>query len=95
MHFSDRHAYSWGSAFGPLIFPLFRKRRRFAVENTITAGMTNEPREAARIARDSWGHLAGHICEALRVPNVITRENWREHLDVSEGHPAAVKLLLE
>jgi len=26
---------------------------------------------------------------------VITQENWREHLDVSEGHPDAVHLLLE
>ena len=95
MNFIDRHAYDWGSAFARFLFPLFRKRRRTAVDNILKAGITDDPKEADRIARASWGHLAGHICEALRVPHVITRENWREHLDVSEGHPAAVKLLLE
>ena len=95
MNFIDRHAYDWGSAFARFLFPLFRKRRRTAVDNILKAGITDDPKEADRIARASWGHLAGHICEALRVPHVITRENWREHLDVSEGHPAAVRLLLE
>ena len=95
MNFIDRHAYDWGSAFARFLFPLFRKRRRIAVDNILKAGITDDPKEAARIARASWGHLVGHICEALRVPHVITRENWREHLDASEGHPAAVRLLLE
>ena len=95
MNWIDRHAYDWGSAFGRFLYPLLRKRRRIAVENVIKAGIAGDRKEADRIARVALGHLAGHICEALRVPNVITRENWRDHLDVSEGHPEAVKLLLD
>ena len=53
MIFIDRHAYSWGSAFARLIFPLFRKRRRIAVDNIIKAGITDDPKEALRIARVS------------------------------------------
>ena len=95
MNWIDRHAYDWGSAFARAFYPLFRKRRRIAVDNILKAGITEDPKEADRIARTAWGHLIGHICEALRVPHVITRENWSEHLDVSEGHPDAVKLLLD
>lgn len=95
MNFIDRHAYDWGAACARFIFPLFRRRRRIAIDNILKAGVTDNPKEAARIARASWGHLAGHICEALRVPHVVTRENWRDHLDVSEGDPATVRLLLE
>ena len=95
MNFLDRKAYDWGSAFARALFWLFPRRKRIAVENILRAGITDDPKEARRIARVSWGHLAGHVCEALRVPHVITKENWREHLDVSEGHPDAVRLLLE
>ena len=95
MKWIDRHAYDWGSALARALYPLFRKRRRIAVDNIVKAGIAADPKDADRIARMAWGHLAGHICEALCVPHVITRENWREHLDVSEGHPDAVKLLLD
>lgn len=95
MNFLDRKAYDWGSAFARLLYPFFRKRRRIAIDNILKAGITDDPKEADRIAKTSWGHLAGHICEALRVPHVITRENWREHLDVSGAPESTVRLLLE
>ncbi len=88
-------AYGLGAAIARALYPLFRRRRRIAIDNILKAGITSDHAEADRIARMSWGHLAGHICEALKVPYVITRENWREHLDESGGAPAAVKLLLE
>ena len=88
-------AYGFGAALARTIYPLFRRRRRIAIDNILKAGITADPREADRIARMSWGHLAGHICEALKVPGVITRDNWREHLDESGGAPEAVRLLLE
>jgi len=95
MNFLDRKAYDWGAAFGRFLYPFFRKRRRIAVENILRAHVTEDPREADRIARAAFGHLPGHICEALRVPHVITRENWREHLDFADADPATVKLLLD
>ena len=91
MNFIDRHAYDWGAACARALFPLFRRRRRIAIDNILKAGITADPREAARIARVSWGHLAGHICEALRVPHVVTRENWREHLDVHAPLPICAR----
>ena len=95
MQFIDRHAYDWGAAFARALFPLFRKRRRIAVDNILKAGITDDPNEAYRIAKASRGHLVGHVCEALCVPHVITKDNWREHLDVSGGHPDAVRALLD
>ena len=95
MNWIDRHAYSLGSAFARVLYPLFARRRRIAIDNIMKAGITSDAKEADRIARFAFGHLAGHVCEALRVPHVITRENWREHLDVSEGDPEAVRLLLD
>ncbi|MGN0853301.1 MAG: lysophospholipid acyltransferase family protein [Kiritimatiellia bacterium] len=95
MNLLDRKAYDWGSAVGRFLYPFFRKRRKLAIDNILKAGITDDPGEADRIARTSFGHLVGHVCEALRVPNVITKDNWRAHLDVSEGAPSAVRLLLE
>jgi len=95
MNFIDRHAYNWGAAFARAIFPLFRRRRRIAVDNILKAGITDDPKEAARIAKVSWGHLAGHICEALRVPHVVNASNWREHLDLEGAHPEIMHLLLD
>ena len=95
MNLLDRKAYDWGSAFARALFWLFPKRRRIAVDNILKAKITDDPKEALRIARASWGHLAGHVCEALRVPHVVTKENWREHLDVEGASPEAVRLLLD
>lgn len=91
----DRHAYGLGSAFARALYPLFRRRRRIAVDNILKAGITDDPHEADRIARTAWGHLAGHVCEALRVPHVIDAGNWRNHLDVTCCSPDAAKTLLD
>lgn len=95
MRFVDRHAYDWGAALARALFPLFPKRRRIAVENILKAGITDDEKEALRIAKASWGHLVGHVCEALCVPHVVTKENWRDHLDVSDADPVTVKTLLD
>lgn len=95
MTYIQRHAYAFGCGFAALLWPFFGKRRRISVENILACRITDDPGEAKRIAKRSWCHLAGHICEALCVPGVITRENWREHLDVSGASPATVKMLLE
>lgn len=91
---ADR-AYDFGSSFAKLIYPLFKKRRKVAVDNILKAGITDDCKEADRIARTAWGHFAGHICEALKVPGVVDKDNWKEHLDFSDADPVTVKLLLE
>ncbi len=95
MTFIQRHAYGFGAGVAALLWPFFLKRRRLSVDNILRCGITSDPKAAKRIAKKAWCHLSGHICEALCVPDVVTRDNWREHLDVSGGHPDAVKLLLD
>jgi KDO2-lipid IV(A) lauroyltransferase len=95
MTFLQKHMYDIGAGFAALLWPFFRRRRVISVQNIIKCGITSDIREARRIARKAWCHLAGHICEALCVPKVITRENWREHLDFEDAAPETVKLLLD
>lgn len=95
MTFIQRHAYGFGCGFAALLWPFFKRRQRIAVENILKCKVANDEQEARRIAKRSWCHLAGHICEALCVPNVVTAENWREHLDMSGAPKALVDLLLE
>lgn len=95
MKFFARHAYDIGSGFAACLWPFFFKRRRISVDNILKCGVTSDAKEAKRIAKKAWCHLAGHICEALAVPNVVTKDDWRDHLDVSEADPEAARLLLD
>lgn len=95
MNYIHRHAYDIGCFFGKLLWPFFPKRRRISIENVLRAGITSDPKEARRIAKTAFAHFLGHIGEALCVPKVITRENWREHLDLTDADPETVRLLLE
>lgn len=95
MTYIQRHAYGFGCTFAALLWPFFRKRQKISIDKIIKCKITEDRGEAKRIAKRAWCHLAGHICEALCVPNVVTKDNWREHLDVSELAPATEKLLLE
>ena len=95
MNFVQRHAYGFGCGFAALFWPFFTKRRRISVENILRCGITDDPKQAKRIARKAFCHFAGHMCEALCVPGVVTKENWREHLDFADATPAVVKMLLD
>lgn len=89
-----RRAYDLGAGAASLVYPLFRERRRIAVDNILRARITDDPAEADRIARRAFGHLAGHLMEALKVGQVVTAENWREHI-VFDGPAETFELLLE
>ncbi len=95
MTFLQRHAYDIGGAVAACVWPFLGRRRRIAVENVLRAKVTDDPKEARRIARRSLCHLAGHIAEALFVPSVVTRANYRAHLDTSGVSAANAKLLLD
>ena len=77
MNFVQRHAYGFGCGFAALFWPFFTRRRRISVENILRCGIANDPKEAKRIAKKAFCHFAGHICEALCAPGVITKENYR------------------
>jgi len=95
MTFLQKHAYDIGYGFAALLWPFFGRRRQIAVTNILKGGVTADPREARRIAKASFCHLAGHIGEALFVAKVVNRDNWREHLDFDGVAPETVKLLLD
>ena len=95
MTFFQRKAYDFGCGFASLFWPFFTKRRRISVENILRCGITEDPKAARRIARKAFCHFAGHICEALCAPGVITKENYRDHLDFTDAAPALVKLVLD
>ncbi len=87
-------AYTLGARLTALAYPLFPARRRTAVENILKARITEDPAEADRIARRAFGHLAGHLCEALKVGSVITPGTWRDHITF-DGPAESFSLLLE
>jgi len=89
-----RKAYGIGASLARALYPLFKARKRIAIDNILKSGITDDPREADRIARQSFGHLAGHICEAFKAGDVIGPENWRDHISF-EGPEESWKLLLE
>lgn len=95
MNFIQKHAYDIGSWFAACLWPFFFRRRRISVDNIVKCGITSDAKEAGRIAKKAWRHLAGHIAEALFVPGVVKKESWREHLDLSEADPEAARLLLD
>ena len=89
-----RKAYAIGATLTRSLYPLFRSRRRIAIDNILKTRITDDPDEADRIARQAFGHLAGHICEAFKVGDVIGPDNWRSHITF-EGPEESWKLLME
>lgn len=94
MNFFQRHAYDIGAGIAFALWPFFFSRRKIAVENILRAGITSDRKDAARIARRSFCHFAGHVGEALCVPGVVGADNWSEHLDVTTDADAEVVNLL-
>ncbi|MFO7937434.1 MAG: lysophospholipid acyltransferase family protein [Kiritimatiellia bacterium] len=73
-------AYSLGSCIARPFYRILRERRTVAIENILKAGITESRNEADRIASKAFAHLGGHICEAFKVPEVINKENWEDHI---------------
>jgi len=95
MSFFTRHAYDIGSGFARLLLPFFAGRIRLATENIMRCGVETDRHKAKALAKRSLRHFAGHIAEALCVPKVVTRANWREHLDTKGASPELVRMLLD
>ena len=73
-------AYTLGFRFASSIYPLFKMRNQVAIDNILQAKITADPSKAAQIARHSFCHFIGHLLEALKVPQVISEKNWKEHI---------------
>ncbi len=89
-----RWAYGVGWGIGVGAFALCRrsKRARTAIDNVLISGLAKTRREAYLIARNSLGHFAGHVCEALRISDIVTKKNWRNYVTL-EMSPEAEKAL--
>lgn len=87
-------AYGIGRGVGVGMFALFRwtRRARTATDNVLIAGLAKTRREAYLIARNSLGHFAGHVCEALRLSDVITHKTWQKYVTLTMS-PAAKELI--
>ena len=85
--------YGVGAVFGQIWFALDARRRRTSIDNLLCAHIAVLPQEARRIARRSFQHFVGAMLESIRAPQVITRENWREHVEF-EAPAEAISLLL-
>ena len=62
------------------------------MDNVLISGIAKTQHEAFIIARDAIGHFIGHLMEAMRASEVITRDNWREYVTI-EMSPACEKCL--
>lgn len=73
---------------------LNRQRRTIARNNILTAGITGNKKEAARIARGSFQHFATLVIESLKADQVIKQDDWNKHvkIDIPE---TTMKLLEE
>jgi len=88
-----RRAFDMGAAIGSLWFFLSRRRRKTAITNLLQTGVAASPQEARRIARNSFRHFTGSLLESVKAPQVITRENWREHVEFDAPEETIALLL--
>lgn len=86
-------AYALGAALGGLWYRCSSRRGGVARANLLLTGVAGSPTEADRIARASFRHFIGHLMEMPKLPDVLTAENWREHVEL-ECSPSAEELLL-
>lgn len=91
-----RWTYNIGWGLGAGAFALFRKnkRARIAIDNVLIAGLAKTRHEAYLIARNSLGHFAGHLCEAVRLTQVVTHANWQKYVELDLS-PETQKLIFE
>lgn len=76
---------------GDLAFLLLRARRRIAEESILASGITADPREVARIARESFRHFALLVVETLKAHQFMDESNWRNRVRI-EMPPECRKL---
>jgi KDO2-lipid IV(A) lauroyltransferase len=65
---------------GDVMFYAAFNRRRIAIANILHSGITREPAEAARIARESFRNFAIMLVETARSDVILRDERWREHM---------------
>jgi len=67
-------------------------RRRIACENIAKAGISSDPRDIDRIARDSFRHFGIMIVECMRASKLLTDESWSDFVKL-KATPGALEVL--
>lgn len=93
MHAGPVSACRYAGLLASLGFLLLPRRRRIAVDNLLRSGVAATPREARRIARDSFRHMAYVIAESFLAPRFLKGDAWRNAIEFNP--PEATRRLLE
>lgn len=64
-----------------IVFRLHASRRRIAVENILSSGITSDRHDAERMARASFRHFARIVVESLKSDSYFKRHAWTERVD--------------
>lgn len=64
-------------------FLLMFERRGNAIDNVLRSGLTDSPREARRIAFESFRNFVAMVAEANAARRLITESNWRKHVTLN------------
>ncbi len=88
-----KSVYGLGHWFGCFFFRLSGSRAKVAMQNVLISGITQDHKEAYRIAMMSTGHFIGHILESFRLSDGVKDvADWRSYVEVS-GSQEALALL--
>ncbi|MGH7335843.1 MAG: lysophospholipid acyltransferase family protein [Candidatus Rokuibacteriota bacterium] len=74
-------------AAGGLAFVIWRRRRQIAMENILQAGLSPTAAGARAMARTAFQTLAVMVVESAIIRRRMTRENWRDYVQL-DASPA-------
>jgi KDO2-lipid IV(A) lauroyltransferase len=91
-HLPFRATSSFFSGLAGLWFVISFNRRRIAVDNILQSGITSDPHEASRIARDSFKHFAILVLESLKSDTELSGDDWKDKVEIDIA-PETMKML--
>jgi len=65
-----------------VLFVVLRARRRATIDNVLASGITDDPREARRIAQGAFRGFVLVVVESTLVRQRMTAENWRDFVSL-------------
>ncbi|MBQ2281376.1 MAG: lysophospholipid acyltransferase family protein [Kiritimatiellae bacterium] len=87
-----RVSLAMSKAVGLLVWWLLPNRRRLAVNNILLAGITEDKKEAKRIAKKSFISFSMLTIESLAASKLITPDTFDKYIDMSEVSPEIEKV---
>lgn len=74
--------YSLANAFSLLLFLADIKHQRRAVQHILHSGIVKTDAEARSLARANFRHIAKLFVEIVKSDQIITKTNFREHIEI-------------